>query len=47
MRIFKFEEIDSTNIYLKNLKEKKNKDVVIAKKQLSGRGRRGNTKENA
>lgn len=42
MRIFKFEEIDSTNIYLKNLKEKKNKDVVIAKKQLSGRGRRGN-----
>lgn len=42
MRFFKLKEIDSTNVYLKNLKDKRNKDVVLAEKQWAGRGRRGN-----
>lgn len=43
MRVFKFEELDSTNTFLKNLEEKKEFDTVIAKIQTAGRGRRGNT----
>lgn len=42
MRIFRFNEIDSTNTFLKNLKEKENYDIAIAKTQTLGRGRRGN-----
>ncbi len=42
MKIFKFDSIDSTNIFLKNLKEKQEYDVAIAKTQTLGRGRRGN-----
>lgn len=42
MRIFRFDEIDSTNIFLKKLEDKKNYDVAIAKTQTLGRGRRGN-----
>lgn len=42
MRIFRFEEIDSTNLFLKNMKDKKDYDVVISKKQTAGVGRRGN-----
>lgn len=44
MRFLKFEEIDSTNNYMKeNFKEFENYDIVSAKNQTSGRGRRGNT----
>jgi len=42
MRIFNFDELESTSEYLKNKKDKKEWDVVIAKIQTSGRGRRGN-----
>lgn len=42
MRIFNFNEIDSTSTFLKNLKEKNNYDIAIAKTQTLGRGRRGN-----
>lgn len=42
MRVFKFEEIDSTNKYLKSRKELKNYDCVIAQTQTAGVGRRGN-----
>lgn len=42
MRIFRFDELDSTNIFLKNLKDKENYDTAIAKVQTLGRGRRGN-----
>lgn len=42
MRIFNFDELESTSDYLKNKKDKKEWDVVIAKIQTSGRGRRGN-----
>ena len=42
MRIFNFDELESTSKYLKNKKDKKEWDVVIAKIQTSGRGRRGN-----
>lgn len=42
MRIFKFENIDSTNNFLKDLKDKENYDLAIAKSQTLGRGRRGN-----
>lgn len=42
MRIFRFKELDSTNIFLKNLDNKKDYDLVIAETQTLGRGRRGN-----
>lgn len=42
MRIYRFDEIDSTNDYLKTMKELEEGDVVITKIQHSGRGRRGN-----
>lgn len=38
MRIFRFDEIDSTSDFLKNKKDKKNMDLVISKKQTKGRG---------
>lgn len=44
MRLKKFRELDSTNNYMKeNFKELENYDIVAAKNQTSGRGRRGNT----
>lgn len=42
MRIFRFDELDSTNIFLKNLEDKEDYDTAIAKVQTLGRGRRGN-----
>ena len=42
IRVFRFDEIDSTNNYLKELNPKYNLDLVIAKSQSMGRGRRGN-----
>lgn len=42
MRIFKFKEIDSTNKFLKEMKEKEDYDTAIAETQVMGRGRRGN-----
>lgn len=42
MKIHRFEMIDSTNNFLKNLEEKEEFEVAIAKSQSSGRGRRGN-----
>ncbi len=42
MRIFRFDEIDSTNKYLKEREELKNYDCVIAQTQSAGVGRRGN-----
>ena len=44
MKIFKLDEIDSTNNYLKeNIEKFSNYDIISAKNQSSGRGRRGNT----
>ena len=43
MRIFKFDKIDSTNHYLKQMENKLDYDCVISKIQTSGVGRRGNT----
>ncbi|UUV19512.1 biotin--[acetyl-CoA-carboxylase] ligase [Fusobacteria bacterium ZRK30] len=42
MRIFHFEELGSTSDYLKEKKDKKEWDLVVADIQTSGRGRRGN-----
>ncbi len=42
MRIFHFDELGSTSDYLKEKKDKKDWDLVIADVQTSGRGRRGN-----
>ena len=42
VRVFRFDEIDSTNRYLKDMQDKKDYDCVIAKTQTSGVGRRGN-----
>ena len=42
MRIFRFNEIDSTNKYLKEREDLKDYDCVIAKTQTAGVGRRGN-----
>lgn len=42
MRIFRFSEIDSTSDFLKRAEEKREYDLVIAKNQTHGRGRRGN-----
>lgn len=41
MKIEIFEEIDSTNEYLKRQKDNKNYDIVIAHKQTKGKGTRG------
>lgn len=44
MKFLKFDEIDSTNNYMKeNVASFENYDIVSAKVQTSGRGRRGNT----
>lgn len=44
MKILKFDEVDSTNNYMKdNISAFNNYDIVSAKNQTSGRGRRGNT----
>ena len=44
MKFLKFNEIDSTNNYMKeNISSFENYDIVSAKIQTSGRGRRGNT----
>ena len=44
MKFLKFNEIDSTNNYMKeNIVSFENYDIVSAKVQTSGRGRRGNT----
>ncbi len=44
MKFLKFNEIDSTNNYMKeNFSKFENYDIVAAKNQTSGRGRRGNT----
>ena len=44
MKFLKFDEIDSTNNYMKeNISSFENYDIVSAKIQTSGRGRRGNT----
>ena len=42
MKIHRFKTVDSTNNFLKNLEEKEEFEVAIAKSQSSGRGRRGN-----
>lgn len=43
MKFLKFDEIDSTNDYMKkNISSFENYDIVSAKIQTSGRGRRGN-----
>ncbi len=42
MRIFHFDKMGSTSDYLKEKKDKKEWDLVIADAQTSGRGRRGN-----
>lgn len=42
MRVFEFEAINSTNIFLKELENKKNYDLVISETQILGKGRRGN-----
>lgn len=42
MRIYKFDEIDSTNRFLKEKTDILEGDLAIAKVQTSGRGRRGN-----
>ena len=41
MNIEIFEEIDSTNEYLKRQKDNKNYDIVMAHKQTKGKGTRG------
>ncbi len=43
MRVFRFDEIDSTNSFLKREKNLENYDLAIAKNQTDGRGRRGNS----
>ena len=44
MKFLKFDEIDSTNNYMKkNITSFENYDIVSVKTQTSGRGRRGNT----
>lgn len=42
MRVYRFDTIDSTNKFLKEKKDLQNKDLVIAKVQTNGRGRRDN-----
>jgi len=44
MKFLKFNEIDSTNNYMKeNVSSFENYDIVSAKVQTAGRGRRGNS----
>ncbi|WP_319371345.1 biotin--[acetyl-CoA-carboxylase] ligase [uncultured Ilyobacter sp.] len=43
MRVFRFDEIDSTNSFLKRESNLENYDLAIAKNQTDGRGRRGNS----
>ena len=43
MRIFRFNEIDSTNDFLKRKEDQQEFDLAVAKVQTKGRGRRGNT----
>lgn len=44
MRFFKFDELDSTNNYMKkNIHNFQDYDIVLAKNQTAGRGRQGNT----
>lgn len=43
MRIFRFDEIDSTSDFLKRKEDKQEFDLAVAKVQTKGRGRRGNT----
>lgn len=42
MRIYRFNEIDSTNTFLKGRDDLENYDMAIARVQTAGRGRRGN-----
>lgn len=42
MRIYRFNEIDSTNTFLKGRRDLENYDMAIAEVQTAGRGRRGN-----
>ena len=42
MRVFRFDEIDSTNKFLKEQNNLQDYDCVIAKTQTAGVGRRGN-----
>ncbi|WP_297598206.1 biotin--[acetyl-CoA-carboxylase] ligase [uncultured Cetobacterium sp.] len=42
MRVYKFDEIDSTNKFLKEKLDLEERDLAIAKVQTAGRGRRGN-----
>lgn len=42
MRVYNFEEIDSTNKFLKEKEDLEDRDLVITKTQTAGRGRRGN-----
>lgn len=42
MRVFRFDEIDSTNKFLKEQNNLQDYDCVIAKTQIAGVGRRGN-----
>ncbi|WP_320045815.1 biotin--[acetyl-CoA-carboxylase] ligase [uncultured Ilyobacter sp.] len=43
MRVFRFDEIDSTNSFLKRESKLENYDLAMAKNQTEGRGRRGNS----
>ncbi|MBC2851204.1 biotin--[acetyl-CoA-carboxylase] ligase [Cetobacterium sp. 8H] len=42
MRVYKFDEIDSTNKFLKEKLDLEERDLAIARVQTAGRGRRGN-----
>lgn len=42
MRVYKFDEIDSTNKFLREKEDLQDGDLAIAKIQSAGRGRRGN-----
>lgn len=42
MRIYRFDEIDSTNAFLKGRPDLENYDTAITRIQTAGRGRRGN-----
>ena len=43
MKIYRFDKIDSTNEFLKKCDGLEERDVVIAKVQTAGKGRRGNS----
>lgn len=42
MKIYKYDLLDSTNKFIKTMENIKEYDIVMAKKQSAGRGRRGN-----